>query len=104
MKVCPVQKFGMEKVMDHYVETGKILGKGTNELEGFSLKDKGYFDSKSKPKFDKNFFDIPRGTKYNWIFANFKENVMNKKKVEKEDLNTFTSDLETSLFEPDIPT
>ena len=104
MKVCPVQKFGMEKVMDHYVETGKILGKGTNDLESYSLKDKGYFDAKSKPKFDKHFFEIPRGKNYNWIFANFRENVLNKKKVEKEDWSTFTSDLESSLFESDIPT
>ena len=27
--------------MNHYVETGKILGKGTNDLESYSLKDKG---------------------------------------------------------------
>ena len=35
MKVCPVQKFGMKPVMEHYVETGEVLGKGTDDLEGF---------------------------------------------------------------------
>lgn len=36
MKVCPVQRYGLQAVMDHYVKTGgEILGKGTDELEGY---------------------------------------------------------------------
>ncbi|HEY9528189.1 MAG TPA: reductive dehalogenase domain-containing protein, partial [Anaerolineales bacterium] len=30
MKVCPIQKYGMPAVMEHYVETGEVLGKGTD--------------------------------------------------------------------------
>ena len=43
MKVCPVQRYGMKPVMEHYVATGDILGKGTPNLEGYELRGKGYF-------------------------------------------------------------
>ena len=37
MKVCPIQKFGLQAVMEHYIETGgEILGKGTHQLEGYT--------------------------------------------------------------------
>lgn len=35
MKVCPVQKFGLEPVLEEFESTGRILGKGTDELEGY---------------------------------------------------------------------
>ena len=41
MKTCPIQRFGMPAVMEHYVETGEVLGKGTHLLEGYTFKDKG---------------------------------------------------------------
>ncbi|MEE2885650.1 MAG: reductive dehalogenase domain-containing protein, partial [Chloroflexota bacterium] len=34
MKVCPIQKHGMKPVMEHYINTGEILGKGSHDLEG----------------------------------------------------------------------
>jgi ferredoxin len=36
MKVCPVQRYGLDRVRDHFCETGEILGKGTDELEGYT--------------------------------------------------------------------
>ena len=63
MKTCPVQRYGMQPVMEHYVVTGEALGKGTHNLEGYTLKDKGYFGPKENPHFDKGFFEIPRGRK-----------------------------------------
>ena len=36
MKVCPVQKYGLRAVTDHYELTGEVLGRGTDELEAFS--------------------------------------------------------------------
>lgn len=30
MKTCPIQRFGMKDVMEHYVATGEVLGKGTH--------------------------------------------------------------------------
>ena len=38
MKVCPIQRYGMKPVMEHYVETGEVLGKGTDNLEGFEMR------------------------------------------------------------------
>lgn len=35
MKVCPVQRYGLEAVTNHLLETGTILGKGSDELEGY---------------------------------------------------------------------
>ena len=40
MIVCPIQKYGMKPVMEHYVETGEVLGKDSENLEGYALKGK----------------------------------------------------------------
>jgi epoxyqueuosine reductase len=55
MKVCPVQRYGLERVAGHYVETGEILGKGTDELEGFDWIDGRHYGPRSKPKLSKEF-------------------------------------------------
>ena len=72
MKVCPIQRYGMKPVMEHYVETGKVLGKGTDNLEGYELEDKGYFGPGELPKFERKFFDFPQGTREEWLFEEFK--------------------------------
>ena len=73
MKVCPIQKYGMKNVMEHYAETGQVLGKGTHDLEGYSLEDKGYFGPGEMPVFDRAFFDMPRGDFSEWAFDTFKQ-------------------------------
>ena len=35
MKVCPVQRYGLEAILDHRKLTGEILGVGSDELEGY---------------------------------------------------------------------
>ena len=51
-KVCPVQKYGLRKVLDHYRSTGGgILGKGTEALEGYTIHRKGYQDVDRRPRF-----------------------------------------------------
>jgi epoxyqueuosine reductase len=35
MKVCPVQKYGLEPVLDEFRRSGEILGKGSDELEAY---------------------------------------------------------------------
>jgi len=35
MKVCPVQRYGLDAILEHRAETGEILGLGTDELEGY---------------------------------------------------------------------
>ena len=74
MKVCPVQKYGMKNVMEHYAETGQVLGKGTHDLEGYTLGGKGYFGPGELPVFDREFFSsMPRGDAEQWAFDQFKE-------------------------------
>jgi hypothetical protein len=70
MKVCPVNRYGGKAVMEHYLETGQILGKGTHALEGYTLHPEstgtyaeGYFGPGELPVFKAEFFDIPRGTR-----------------------------------------
>ena len=72
MKVCPIQKYGMATVMEHYAETGQVLGKGTHDLEGYSLEDKGYFGPGEMPIFDRKFFDMPNGSTDEWALAQLK--------------------------------
>jgi ferredoxin len=51
MKVCPVQRYGLPTVIDHYRETGKILGTGTDELEGYIWPVDGrYYGPGQKPR------------------------------------------------------
>ncbi len=75
MKACPIQRYGMKPVMEHYVETGEVLGKRTHNLEGFSIRDKGYFGPGELPTFDRELFEFPHGTKDEWLFAEFKAKV-----------------------------
>lgn len=53
MKVCPVQRYGLEAVFDEFERTGNVLGKGTDELEGYHwpLDGKHYGPGK-KPRMD----------------------------------------------------
>jgi hypothetical protein len=50
MKVCPVQRYGLDRVKAHYVETGAILGKGTDELEGYDWIDGRHYGPGEKPR------------------------------------------------------
>jgi NAD-dependent dihydropyrimidine dehydrogenase PreA subunit len=73
MKVCPVQKYGLKDVMDHYAATGQVLGKGTHDLEGYTLEGKGYFGPGELPVFESNFFSaMPHGTEFESTFEQFK--------------------------------
>ena len=81
IKVCPIQKYGMKPVMDHYIETGEVLGKSSPNLEGYTLPDKGYFAPGKLPRFDSDFFDMPLGRAEDWLVDRFKE------KLESEDAN-----------------
>ena len=51
MKVCPVQRYGLKKVVEHFGNTGKVFGKGTDELEGYQLGDTGYWPVGKLPRF-----------------------------------------------------
>ena len=75
MKVCPVQRYGMKPVMDHYAATGQVLGKGTHLLEGYSLHGMGYFGPGELPSFDSDFFQFPHGKSEDLLFDELKEKI-----------------------------
>ena len=72
MKVCPIQRYGMKAVMDRYVATGQVLGKGTDDLEGFTLNGE-YYGVGELPKLDRKTFHFPHGKQDGWLFQQFKE-------------------------------
>lgn len=84
MKVCPIQKYGMAPVMEHYLETGQVLGKGSDDLEGFFLEDKGYFKAGKVPVFDKSFFDMPNGKAEETAYGRLIENLRKTKEDDKQ--------------------
>ncbi|MFF3313543.1 4Fe-4S dicluster domain-containing protein [Streptomyces sp. NPDC002952] len=56
-KVCPVQRFGLTQVLKHYRETGTILGKNSDELEGYDWPlDNLYYGPESTPRVDSQVF------------------------------------------------
>ncbi len=98
MLVCPVQRYGLPEVMDYFVSTGEVLGKGSHNLEGFEIKGKGYFGPSELPSFDREFFDIPHGTKEEWLFEQFKRK-LNENSETDEDTVQFVSELKSILSE-----
>jgi epoxyqueuosine reductase len=48
-KVCPVQRYGLSAVLDEYRASGQILGKGTEELEGYDFKGE-HFPPGTRPR------------------------------------------------------
>ncbi len=102
MKVCPIQKFGMPAVMSHYVETGEVLGKGTDELEGYTLHDKGYFGPGQLPHFDRSFFEFPHGRRENWLFEEFKKRLANDETPSTGDLHEFADGVKTAMIKSRI--
>jgi ferredoxin len=98
MLTCPMQRYGMKPVMQHYIDTdGEVLGKGTNNLEGYTLRDKGYFGPGKLPKFDRPFFDIPHGTKEDWLFEQFKNKLANEGEASTEEIVDFAVELKKVL-------
>ena len=50
IKVCPVQRYGLPAVIDEYKRSGKILGKNTDELEGYTWPIDGrYYGAGERP-------------------------------------------------------
>lgn len=93
MKVCPIQRFGATAVMEHYVATGEILGKGTHNLEGYTLLEQGYFGPGELPQFNRQFFEIPHGRNEDWLVQQFKEKLVNSGMPSQEDALSFVREL-----------
>ena len=102
MLVCPVQRYGMAPVMEHFVETGEVLGKGTDNLEGYEIRGKGYYGPGKLPSFEREFFEIPHGTKDEWLFTQFKQKIEEKGKVSEEEKQEFVDKLGDILAEDSV--
>ena len=85
MKTCPIQKYGMKPVMEHYIETGDVLGKGSDNLEGYELPDKGYFEAGKLPRFDTEFFNMPTGRAENHLMDDLQDKLQSASSSEGED-------------------
>jgi hypothetical protein len=60
MKVCPIQRYGLTNVIDEFKRSGKVLGKGTDELEGYDWPLDGLrYGPGERPKLSKKFFNPP---------------------------------------------
>ncbi len=86
----------MKPVMDHYVETGQVMGKRTDDLEGFDLKGKGHFGPGQKPHFAPAFFEIPRGRLENWRFEQLKDRLSGRDPT-PEELRRFGEEVREAL-------
>ncbi len=75
MRVCPVQRYGLKPVLDHYAATGQVLGKGTHNLEGYEMHGLGYFGPGELPRFDSEFFHVPEGTADQYALEQMKEKI-----------------------------
>ena len=60
MKVCPIQRFGLEAVLEEFERTGNVLGRGTDELEGYDWPlDGRHYGPGEKPRLSRDFFRPP---------------------------------------------
>jgi epoxyqueuosine reductase len=65
MKVCPVQRYGLQAVTSDLVRTGEVLGTGTDELEGYTWPlDGRRYGPQEKPRIDSRKVLSPPG----WVF------------------------------------
>ena len=99
IKVCPIQRYGMPAVMKHYVATGEVLGKGTHNLEGYSIRGKGYFGPGELPHFDHHFFEFPHGSREAWLFEQFWRRLDSEGLPDSQQLSDFASRLKGILDE-----
>ena len=73
------------------------MARGTDELEGYSLEDKGYFGPGELPHFDRDLFEIPHGREEDWLFQQFKEKLISQGVPGKPELEDFASNVKEIL-------
>ena len=97
MKTCPIGVYGMKPVMDHYVETGEVLGKGTHDLEGYTLPNKGYFGPGELPRFDTETFSLPKGRSEDWMLLEFRDQLRDAKEDGIQDTASMWSEFRQKI-------
>ena len=74
-----------------------MLGKGTDDLEGFPVPDGRYFGSGELPQFDREFFDFPHGTREQWLFEQLKQRMDAGEEVTDEELADFADQVKEAV-------
>ena len=104
IKVCPIQRFGLKPVMEHYASTGLVLGKGTHGLEGYEMGEMGYFGPGELPKFSPDFFHIPEGYADQYMIQELKSRLASGEIPEGPERDAafeeFTARLKTAILGP----
>lgn len=60
MKVCPIQRYGLLAVLDEYKKTKRILGRDTDDLEGYYWPlDDHHYAPGERPRIRPEFFNPP---------------------------------------------
>jgi ferredoxin len=60
MKVCPIQRYGLPAVLEEFARSGEIVGRGTDELEGYDWPlDRRHYAPGQKPRLPREFFQPP---------------------------------------------
>jgi epoxyqueuosine reductase len=57
LTVCPVQRYGLKAVHEEFERSGTILGRRTDELEGYTWIDGKYYGPGQRPRIDREFFE-----------------------------------------------
>ncbi len=82
--------------MEYYVATGQVLGKGTADLEGFTLNGK-YFGLGELPRLDRKTFRFPHGSEDEWLFQKFKERLKEEGVPPVDQLQRFATNVKQIL-------
>lgn len=62
MKVCPAQRYGLQPVLDEFERSGTVMGRGTDELEGYTWPLTGeHMAPGQRPRLRPAFFEVPGG-------------------------------------------
>ncbi len=60
MKVCPVQRYGLAAVLSEFAHSGRILGRGSDQLEGYDWPlDGRHYGPGERPRLPIAFHDPP---------------------------------------------
>ena len=76
---------------------GQVLGKGTHDLEGYTLEGKGYFGPGEMPVFDRNFFEMPTGSIEDHAFDLFKKKALDAGEVTEENTQELVKHINRGL-------
>ena len=83
--------------MVRYVNTGKVLGKDTDDLEGYAFLDKGYFGVGVLPGLRKSDFNMPHGSREEQAINKFKDRLKSKGDIVDRDIEKFISEIEKAV-------